>query len=424
MKNFVKTSKLWMLTLLCVLFFGIGIKAEAAPGAVNGLQQTKHGYSAVEIKWNNVSGDFDHYKVEIADNTSFTSAASSEAKIPTAQISGLSAGKSYYVRVTAIDKTGTAGTVSQAIEVVTAPMKQVQNLKQTAVADKKISFSWNAVDGANAYDIDYAKANTETKTITTTKTSHTISASADSKYAIRVWPFRKSSTGYMAYPEESLTATKLMSTTPKKVTKLKLYSSGSNTNAKAGIVTFSLKPSNAADGYEYEIYGYNGKKIVKKSIKESSLSDKGDNVLMRVSNGKLKNTQFMKIRVRGYIENVNGKKKVGKWSDYLWFSKSVIPKKTKLVSNNAADGFTISWTPIKGAKNYSVYVSRSSQGKYKKVGTTSGSSYTVKSLKGAPITSGNYYYYVVANKKVGKKTYKSDDSWYNGFSITTTYTYY
>lgn len=63
----------------------------------------------------------------------------------------------------------------------------------------------------------------------------------------------------------------------------------------------------------------------------------------------------------------------------------------------------VKWGKVTGATNYTVYYSTSKKSGYKKAGTTSGKSYTVKKLKPGK----TYYFKVVANKKVGSKTYTS-----------------
>ena len=63
----------------------------------------------------------------------------------------------------------------------------------------------------------------------------------------------------------------------------------------------------------------------------------------------------------------------------------------------------VKWGKVNGATNYTVYYSTSKNSGYKKAGTTSGKSYTVKKLKPGK----TYYFKVVANKKVGSKTYTS-----------------
>lgn len=430
-KNIVKFSKVWMLTLLCALFLGVGIKAEAAPGTVQKIEQTGHAINAVEITWPNVNvGNPAGYKVEWSESTTFTNPTSELTTSSSYIIKNLTPGKHYYVRVSAYDSAKTFGPASAACEVVTAPLGKVENLKQKNLASKKISFSWKKVAGADAYMIAYKKENSsDSKSKTVTSTSSSISASTDSAYAIGVLPMTVSkTTDYEAYVTDN-SAAMYMYTTPKKVTNLKLYDTGSTSSPTAAIAAFTGKMSNAADGYEYEIYGYNNKRLAKKTVAYKNIIAKttSGKLVFDIKNNKIKNNQFMKIRIRPYVL-MNGKKKAGSWSDYLWFAKYPTKLKAEFVTpGTAANGVLISWSKVAGAKDYTVYVTRGSRyGKYTKLGNTSATKYSFNSVGGSPLSNGTYYYYVVANKKVGKKTYKSDTSWkgLNGFSITTQYTYY
>ena len=76
-KNIVKFSKVWMLTLLCALFLGVGIKAEAAPGTVTGLKQVDLTGNAsptntVALEWTAAIGSPTKYQVEYCENTTFS----------------------------------------------------------------------------------------------------------------------------------------------------------------------------------------------------------------------------------------------------------------------------------------------------------------------------------------------------------------
>ncbi|MCI9082869.1 MAG: fibronectin type III domain-containing protein [Lachnospiraceae bacterium] len=420
MKSLVKFSKVWMLALLCVLFLGVGIKAEAAPGQVTGLKQTNYDTSAVQIGWNNVTGATE-YLVEYSENNSFTGTSVKAAKTnrnPVA-ISGLAAGSSYYVRVTAVDQDGNEGAVSQPLEVVTAPVDKISNLKQTKAENKKITLSWSAVQNANAYYIRYGKNTNSLKEAVTTNPSYVISGTADSAYIVYVYPMRKSSANFEAIgPNGSYV---IAATVPKKITKVKMLESGSSSNPKAGIVVFSWGQSKAADGYEYEIYGNNGKKILKKSITASQYSTRG----IAVNSGKLKNTQFMKIRVHAYTK-VGNAKKYGPWSDYCYFAKFPNNVKQAPVNNSTLSaGVKITWSKIAGANNYTIYISTKSTGGWKKAGTTKSNSFVVKKCGSSALKTGvTYYYKVVANKKVKGKTYSGDKDWYKKFGyIMRTYYY-
>lgn len=431
MKNFLKVAKVSFMVMACALFLGIGIKAEAvAPGKVV-PEQTDANSGAVQVEWDAPSGDIAAYEVEWCQDKTFQ--GSTYGNSETAQrgciISSLAAGKSYYVRVTAVDTNQERGATSDIIEVVTSPSAKVTGIKQTKAEDKKITLSWKKVAGANAYEIRYLKSDGTGKRIdvvtgNTTSYKLTKSIAADTKYSVAIIPVRKSS-GSKAFSAigANLSDIKEMATKPKKITKLKFLSSGTisgNTlKPEAKTAAFSWSKSNAAEGYEYTIYGNSGKKALCKGTVKSTAPNTG----VRINNKKLTNTQFMRISVRGYI-TVNKKKVYGKASDYCWFAKNVSGIKASKVGDRTVDAVKISWKKMAGAKSYTVYIAQGTYGKFKKVGTTSKTSYSVSKFNGSKFSSGTYYYKVVASKKVGKKPVKSDDWNYKGFKITTTYTYY
>ncbi len=431
MKNFLKVAKVSFMVMACALFLGIGIKAEAvAPGKVV-PKQTAANSGAVQVEWDVPSGDIAKYEVEWCQDRSFQGSTYGSGE--TAQkgfiISSLAAGKSYYIRVTAIDANEERGATSDILEAVTAPSGKVTGVKQTKAEDKKITLSWKKVTGANAYEIRYLKSNGTGKRVdvvtgNTASYKLTKSIAADTKYSVVIIPIRKSC-GSKPFSAKgvNLSDIKEMATKPKMITKLKFINSGmisGNTfKPEAKTAVFSWSKSNAAQGYEYTIYGKSGKKPLCKGTVKSTAPNKG----VRINNKKLTNTQFMRISVRGYI-TVNKKKVYGKPSDICWFAKNVSGIKAAKVGDRTVDAVKISWKKMSGAKNYTVYMAQGTYGKFKKVGTTSKTSYTVSKFNGSKFSSGTYYYKVVASKKNGKKTVKSDD-WNNkGFRITTTYTYY
>lgn len=430
MKNFFKVAKVGLMVMVCALFLGIGIKAEAALGPVTGVTQAddgtdQNGKYAVKMEW---TGTSDTYMVEYCEKgKNFTGDTYDYgfAKTNACTIGGLNGGTSYDIKVSAVEldangKVADIGTPSAVVEAVTAPSGTVTGLKQTKAEAKKITLGWKKLAGANAYEIRYIKTTSSkankpilTKDVATYK----LSVSANSKYGVALYPARKSSTGYTAYGA-NMSKMVIMSTTPpnKKITKVKIYG-GKGKSTYSNVVDVSWGRVAVADGYEYQIYGNNNKKVCTGSITSSKYEDEMDKYKnIRISSSKLKKSQFMKIRVRAYVK-VGKKKSTGKWSDWVWFAKA---PNAKLASDTE---FKISWGKVTGAKNYSVYVSKSLNSGYQKVATVSGTSFTVTTFKGAPISDGYYYYYIVANKKVGKKTCKSDYQ-YKSVHMYTTYTYY
>lgn len=451
MKNFFKVAKVGLMVMVCALFLGIGIKADAALGKVANLEQTDDGTDAqtpgkyaVKIQWAALQGA-DGYVVEYCEkgqnfkgNTYVAAGTTKNAGV----IGGLSAGTSYDVRVTAVtlDATGIVdqGVSSDVVEVVTAPSAMVSTLKQTGAQSKKFTVSWGKALGANVYNVVYRSYGSQEKgTVVTTPNdvdNCTVSVAADANYDVVVVPARKSSSKnskgeqYVAVAYDlnspgifSSSLPKILaSSLPKKITKVKFITSGSSSDPKAGIADFSWNPSNAADGYEYTIYGNNGKKLTTKTVVASNPKSH-----VTINNKKLKNAnQFMKIRVRGYLK-LGNKKVYGPYSDYCWFAKYPLSVKGSIVNKSSiSDGYRISWKKMKGAKNYTVYIAMGS-GSFKKAGTTTGTSFVLKSCGSAPLaTYTTYRYRVVANKKAGKKTVKSDSTWSSTFRLTTTYYYY
>lgn len=74
-------------------------------------------------------------------------------------------------------------------------------------------------------------------------------------------------------------------------------------------------------------------------------------------------------------------------------SQKKISKPTKVkAKKQGKNKAKVTWKKVEGATGYTVYVSNSKNGKYKKVGTSNGTSFKAKGLK-----KGKYYYKVVAN---------------------------
>lgn len=442
MKNFFKVAKVGLMVMVCALFLGIGIKADAALGKVANLEQVADGADEqaagkykVGIQWTAVQGA-DAYLVEYCEKgqnfkgNTYVSGGTTKNAVA---IGGLSAGTSYDVKVTAMTLDGTghpidAGAASDIVEVVTAPSATVTTLKQSGAQSKKFTVSWTKVPGANVYNIGYRLYGSQgewSEVITPNDVDNcTVSVAADTKYEAVIAPARKSSSKNSKGEQYIATGTDSSripaSSLPKKITKVKFLTSGSNTDPKAGIADFSWNPSNAADGYEYAIYGNNGKKLTSKTVIASNPKSH-----VTINNKKLKNAnQFMKIRVRGYLKL--GKKKVyGPYSDYCWFAKYPLNVKGSIVNKSSiSDGYRISWKKMAGAKNYTVYIAIG-ENSFKKAGTTTGTSFVIKKCGSAPLaTYTTYRYRVVANKKGGKKPIKSDSTWSSTFRLTTTYYYY
>ena len=156
-------------------------------------------------------------------------------------------------------------------------------------------------------------------------------------------------------------------------------------------VTFGFTQPEYHDGYVYELYTYK-----KKKVSSGNLSSISYNTLKNIKN------QFYKLRVKAYV-TINNKNYYGAWSDYTVFA-----LQPKVGLKKSGKKLKITWKKVSGAKNYTVYMSTSKTGGYKKLTTTKKRAYTAKKFKKKKLNKKKtYYVYVVANRKEGKKTYKS-----------------
>ena len=161
---------------------------------------------------------------------------------------------------------------------------------------------------------------------------------------------------------------------------------------------FEWKKANAANGYEYIIYD-NSKKKIYSGSRTSSAS-------FRVSTNKLKKEQFYQIKVRGYVNLSNNKKAYGEWSDVLYFAKD---PSYKLSVKTSKKKIQLNWKKVKGASNYTVYISDKQNSGYKKVGTYNSkkTSATIRKFGKKALRSGKTYYVRIdasKNVKVNKKS--------------------
>lgn len=418
----MNTIKKKSMTVLCMaamvlsLLFVGRISLQAATTAPTGLKQVDATSTSVEVSWNAVMQNDINYYYRISENANFASningySYSSSEKY----ISGLSAGKTYYVQVgtsATYASTPPADTVwSAAIDVTTAPAQVASgSIKQTAVTTTSMTLSWTAPAGANYYEIKYWKSGASSDTAkTVSSTTNSVKLSKLSKntvYNVSILSYRKNSKGYLA-SSSSYGATEyslgVLPTKVKGVENTIFYS-------YINVAYFEWDKSASADGYQYYIYDNSGKKI---------LSGKSSSNSLRVDSSKIKKDQFYRIKVRGYVALSNNKTKYGEWSDLLYFART---PDSKVTAKQSGKNIKVSWNKVTGATNYTVYVSTKEKTGYKKVGTTSKTNMTIKKYNKASLKSGKTYYVrIIANKKVKSKTYTSDLYYYYARSVKMKY---
>lgn len=376
-----------------------GISAKAALSAPTGLKQDGASKSSFSIVYDGVAGA-EEYAVQVATDASFANAVTGTVSSRTAYISStgsltIAPGSSYYVRVAAIDSSGTPGAWSSALEVVTRPGSEPTNLVHTKSTTSSITLQWNPVEGANCYEIAYCKSGSDDFVeVETSTNSVTLSGlSKNTEYYVAVAAARKSSSGAIAV-ETTGAYIGSVPVTPSKATAKIGYHSGKN-------VRLNWNEIDCADGYEVQLYtAYNKKASKIKTYKKETYSN-----YAYISNSKLNKPYFYKLRVRTYSKDSNGKKYYSSWSSFVYTCDQPEIKKMYTSGN----GLYTTWEKAKGADRYVVYVSTKQKSGYKKLGTTKSNSITVTKCGKSKLKSGKrYYVYVVPQIKAGGKWYTGD----------------
>lgn len=396
MREVCRYFKLCALAVVCVLFLGVGVKAQAAPAQVQGVEQSNGGLSYVEISWDTLVTDGIKYKIELSADRTFSSAKTTETNASSISFFGLSAGKKYYVRVTAYEKESAAyGTPSKVIEVVTMPGGGKYNLRQTAAGTTSITLKWDKKPGSNAYRLEYYKAGEyrvkKTVYLGNVQSYNVKKLSKNTEYCFELSPILKSVDGYSAIGNRSDTLTGCP-VLPGKVEQLR--ASINSPTVKALQLSWDTRAN--ADGYQYEVYSLAGKKAKKLLSGKKNFNSN----MQTVSSNKLLKAQFLKVRIRAYVTLSTGAK-YGAWSSWKYTA-----KQPDIKISNVRGGQKLVWNKVSGADSYTLYMSTKKESGYKKVKTLSKNSYTIKKSGKSALKEGrSYYYTIMANKKIGKKTY-------------------
>ena len=393
MKRLMKS--LLAATVLTVMVLAMGVMVSAAdqiPEKVTGVKQTNATNYSVNFSWDAQLMDC-FYDTQISDDGQnwFSIDAKYYTSGTTEYVNNLSAGKTYYVRVSAVNKTDKAhGPWSETVAVVTKPL-DLKDLYQTNATTDSITLGWPKVEGATAYQI-YEFFNGEyILKGETADTSYTISGlkNTETLSAVGVKPIRSAGT-YKAIGNGKMLYSSSLRLVPDKVknVSIKYFLTSSKE------INFAFDASLYSDGYEYQVYDIKGKKPVTTGLTSSYYSTTVKNIKFK---------RFYKLRVRSYV-NVNGKKLYGAWSDFTGFAFQ--PKVT--IKASGKNGFKLSWKKVKNAKSYTVYMSTSKDSGYKKIKTLKKNSLKVTKFKKKNLKKRKqYWFYVVANTKMGKKTVKS-----------------
>lgn len=393
MKKIMKSLFLATALTVMVLAMGVMVSAAQTPDKVTGLKQTGSSETYVYIAWNEQSDCT--YEVEFSyDGKTWEKIGT--RSIESDSIYGLRNGRTYYVRVRANSGSTSNpnyGAYSDTLAVVTNP-GEVTKPYQSKATTNGITINWTKSEGATSYKIYYYISGTRVLKGETTNTYFTLKGlnnGQDLPFSwIEIIPVKSSGT-YKAEGYSEAIYSSNVRLVPKKVTNLGIKYFWSSLNE----INIGFNATKFHDGYQYEVYNLNGKKPVIKSYTSSNYS---------TTIGNIKEYRFYKVRVRAYVI-VNGKKVYGAWSDYKGFAFQ--PKVN--ISTSGSSGFKLSWKKVKYAKSYTLYMSTAQKSGYKKIKTLKKTSFKVTKFKNKKLKKRKYYYfYVVANGKMGKKKVKSN----------------
>ena len=384
-----------LFAMLCIFAFRMDAKA-AAP--VTGVKQIAASENYVKVQWNPTNDNLAHRLEYSTDNVTWYCYNKYGTTETSDILYSLQSGKAYYARVSTLDQYHNILASSNVITVATLPSGYVSGLKDVKSTENSITLNWNKLQGASTYKIEYYNENSRNKkyTKTTSKNSITITKLAkNSAYTFRVYAGNK---GFYGSSYRYISA----KPTPTKVTGVRTDYFWKSTKK----IVVSCKKLGEADGYQTEVYTAYKKKDTKVAT-QNSRSYVGESI----KNSLFGKNYMFKARVRAYTYCADGKtKKYGAWS--TWIPTAPQPKVTKM--RFASGRLQINYEKITGASKYDIYVSTKQQSGYKKVGSTTKTSYTISKFnKKALNRKTRYYVYVVPCKKIGKSYYAARPAYSN-----------
>ncbi len=336
--------------------------------------QTSSTDSTVKLSWSKVSGAT-HYKVEKYESGKWTQLTVTDAKSYTAK--KLAGFTEHTFRITAMIKLSNGDYIaSEPVKVKAKTTLGTTSSLKASYTDTSITLTWAKVTNAKKYDVQkYADGKWKTiKTVTGTSYKVTgLKAATSYKLAVRALA---TDNGKTVYGER------------KSITQYTGLSKPSSVKASS-ITSTSAKISwgKVSKAETYQVYAYIGGEWVNKgSTKSTSLTIKG-----------LPAGTKTKVKVRA-VAKLGGKTTYGEYSGTITVLTTVGKVSSLKASLRKTDSITLSWKKVTGATNYEVYQLVS--GKWKKVGTSSGTSFTVKSLKRGT----EYSFKVRAVQKISSKS--------------------
>lgn len=298
-----------------------------------------------------------------------------------------------------LDTSSTVGDVINGIQnaVVLPPENKVTNLYVSKATIDSVTLKWTKSIDASAYVIQYWISGTSAKTELQigNVSEYTLTNLEQNVYMFAVQAANIKVDG--SYTKGNPTETVFGTPIPLKPT-------GKINNAKEGYCSFFIEGLNAYSNPEMK------SQIV---IYDTENNQVGEQTFTGNYNGasiecdELVDNKFYYAKICGYYINSKKEELCGEWSDAIYFSTAISPLKTSQKNRQV----TLQWPKVKGAAEYTVYVSKKKDSGFKKVCNTNKLTKTVSKYGSTKLQAGkNYYFKVVASMEKDGNTYTCSSS--------------
>lgn len=318
------------------------------------------------------------------------------------RIDNLAPNTHYFVKIVVAEGSGeNKGTniASPVVDFYTLPTKpqDIQSIYLIGNSSNSLTISWTPSVGATGYMVYLHSNGVDVPVAQVADTQITIPGlMPNSNYDVRVQPIAQNLGGTSEGDVKSIWSD--FKTKPSTVSTASLHVSTAYQYINS--ITFAWSGVNA-DGYQFELYNNNGKKVTSAFTTSTSYGTS------------LPKGKAYMYRVRPYVNLGNGGKAYGSWSGYKFHALS--SKMTAKVLSGRR--IKASWTKVAGAKNYTVSISaQSSSTGYKKVKTTKGRSIVIKKCGKQRLKKGKTYY-IKVQPNINIKKKKGKGNFYNYVSV-------
>lgn len=268
--------------------------------------------------------------------------------------------------------------------------------RESAYSQKMGTVDWLYDSSSGLYSLPLVY---EPSKVNITMRSFSIELLADDSFPVFVWIGQKYSDGSASSSssstslENSIANSSQISQVPK-ISKVATFNS-------VGYY-FETTISNwkdGTDGAEYQFCKKDG------TVVDDGECYRGD----KITSAELAKRQVYYVRARFYVYDNDYNKIYSNWGQKKFFISSPeldSPASAKTLRKNSA---VIKWNKVAGAKKYEIYCSTKPNSGYKKIGTTTKTSFKVTKLGGKKINFSNMKYFQIrAVAVVNGKTIKSD----------------